>query len=261
MARLRTSELGTILGVWAHPDDEAYLSAGLMARARDAGQRVVVVTATRGEMGTPDPEQWPPRRLARVREAEVRASLAALDVTEHQFLDYVDGTLPNQDSSEAVARIAAIVSAVRPDTIVTFGPDGLTGHPDHRRVSSWATAARELRAPSARLLYATTTRTFVERWQHVHERFEIYLGPDLPLRTPPDQIALEIVLDATEADRKFVALRAQASQTTALISAMGEQVYRAWTSTEAFRPALRTVPDVTTATARRAAAGAVTLSR
>lgn len=261
MARLQTSDLGTILGVWAHPDDEAYLSAGLMARARDAGQRVAVVTATRGEMGTPDPQRWPPRRLGRVREAEVRASLAALGVSEHHFLGYVDGTLPDQDSGEAVARIAAIVATVRPDTIVTFGPDGLTGHPDHRRISSWATAARELTAPSARLLYATTTAPFVERWQHLHERFDIYLDPDLPLRTPPDRVTLEIVLDSPEADRKLVALRAQASQTAALISAMGEQVYRAWTSTEAFRPALRTVPDVAAAPGRRAAASTVALSR
>ena len=53
-------ELGTILGVWAHPDDETYLSAGLMAAAVDAGSRVVDVTATRGEGGSMDEEQWPP---------------------------------------------------------------------------------------------------------------------------------------------------------------------------------------------------------
>src|SRR5918998_1048475 len=56
------AELGTILGIWAHPDDEAYLSGGLMAMARDNGSRVVCVTATRGELGTPDPAAWPPRR-------------------------------------------------------------------------------------------------------------------------------------------------------------------------------------------------------
>lgn len=52
--------LGTILGVWAHPDDEVYLSAGVMAAAAAAGNRVVVVTATRGEHGTDDPARWPP---------------------------------------------------------------------------------------------------------------------------------------------------------------------------------------------------------
>ena len=242
MTRLSTTELGTILGVWAHPDDEAYLTGGVMALARQAGQRVVVATATRGEAGTSDPDVWPPRRLARVREAELHASLAALGVTEHHLLGYVDGTLPDQDLGKAIDRVADIMAAVRPDTIITFGPDGLTGHPDHRRVSTWATVARELVAPDARLLYATTTARFVERWQHLHDRFDIFMDPDLPVRASSDQVALEVVLDGVIADRKLVALRAQASQTAGLISAMGEQVYRAWTSTETFREALSMVP-------------------
>ena len=83
--------LGTVLGVWAHPDDEAYLSGGLMAWARDAGSRVVCVTATRGEMGTPDPQQWPPERLAEERTRELASSLDALGVTEHHWLGYRDG--------------------------------------------------------------------------------------------------------------------------------------------------------------------------
>ena len=61
--------LGTVVGVWAHPDDEAYLSAGLMGAAVDAGNRVVCITATHGELGTPDPALWPPARLAHARNA------------------------------------------------------------------------------------------------------------------------------------------------------------------------------------------------
>src|SRR3954453_11417181 len=56
-------DLGTVLGVWAHPDDEAYLSAALMAEARDAGHPVVVATATDGELGGAGPVT-PPRHLA-----------------------------------------------------------------------------------------------------------------------------------------------------------------------------------------------------
>ena len=86
------ARLGTVLGIWAHPDDEAFLSAGLMAAARDAGNRVVCVTATLGERGTDDPSRWPPHRLGAVRGHELRASLAALDVTEHHLLGLTDGT-------------------------------------------------------------------------------------------------------------------------------------------------------------------------
>jgi len=65
----------SLLGVWAHPDDEAYLSSALMAAVRREGGRVVVVTATHGENGTDDPARWPPQRLAEQRERELRASL------------------------------------------------------------------------------------------------------------------------------------------------------------------------------------------
>jgi GlcNAc-PI de-N-acetylase len=70
-SRSGVAALGTILGVWAHPDDEAYLSGGLMAMARDLGSRVVCVTATRGELGTTDPVAWPPTRLATARRRQV----------------------------------------------------------------------------------------------------------------------------------------------------------------------------------------------
>jgi LmbE family N-acetylglucosaminyl deacetylase len=234
MTRLTPDRLGTVLGVWAHPDDEAYLSAGLMALARDAGQRVVCVTATRGEQGTDDPARWPPERLARRREAELRASLAALGVHEHRFLEYADGGCAQADAATAVAQIAAIMTDVAPDTVVTFGPDGMTGHDDHRTVSAWTTTAHSQVAPHARLLYATTTDAFADRWRDLHAQLDIF--PDgSPPRTPPDEIALEVVLDDDLSDRKLVALRAQASQTDGLLAVLGEERYRAWWSSETFR--------------------------
>ena len=115
------AELGTVLGIWAHPDDEAFLSAGLMAAARDAGNRVVCVTATLGEHGTDDSRRWPPERLAAVREHELRASLAALGVTEHHQLGIVDGTC-------AAAAPRGDRAAPRPDH-----RPGRAGHDRHLR--------------------------------------------------------------------------------------------------------------------------------
>ena len=98
--------LGTILGVWAHPDDETWLCAGLMARAVRAGDRVVCITATRGELGSPDEERWPSGApLAAVRTAEMAAALAVLGVTEHHWLDYPDGGCAGVDQDEAVRRV------------------------------------------------------------------------------------------------------------------------------------------------------------
>ena len=63
---------GTLLLVWAHPDDDIYTSAGMMAAAAAAGDRVVDVTATRGEGGSMDEERWPPATMGQVRTAERR---------------------------------------------------------------------------------------------------------------------------------------------------------------------------------------------
>ena len=228
------AELGTVLGVWAHPDDEAFLAAGVMAAARRAGHRVVCVTATLGERGTDDPQRWPPRRLAAVRRLELRASLAALDVTEHHLLGVEDGRCAAEPAAARVAQIAEIVRAVAPDTIIGFGPDGYTGHEDHQTVSAWARSAREVAAPQARLLYATSTDEFVRRWAPARDAAAIFLADGLPLATPTSALAARFDLDPPLVEAKLVALRAQASQTTGLIEAVGEQRVREWWSTEAF---------------------------
>src|SRR3712207_5491012 len=163
-ARSAVSRLGTVLGIWAHPDDEVYLSGGLMALARDHGQRVACVTATLGEHGTPDPERWPPRRLAAARQLELRASLAVLGVAEHHLLHLPDGGCADQPFDTVVDRLVRIVDEVRPDTILSFGPDGFTGHSDHRTVSAWAAAASVRAATGARSEERRVGKEVRSRW-------------------------------------------------------------------------------------------------
>ena len=134
-------ELGTILGVWAHPDDEAYLTAGIMARAVRNGSRVVCVTATRGEGGSMDEEKWPPESMGEVRTKELERSLQILGVDEHVWLDMRDVDMDTGLPDEGYERIRELVADVQPDTILTFGPDGMTDHAAHKDVSSWATKA------------------------------------------------------------------------------------------------------------------------
>lgn len=228
------ADLGTVLGVWAHPDDEAFLAGGLMAAARDAGRRVVCVTATLGEHGTADPEAWPPARLGRVRGHELVASMAVLGVTEHHLLGITDGTCAAQPFDALVRHLARVIDIVAPDTIVTFGPDGFTGHEDHQTVSAWVTAARAVAAPATRLLYVTTTDDFVDLWRPARSAFDVFLADGLPLRTPGSDLAVRLRLDPDLLDRKVVALRAQASQTTGLVAAVGEDRIRRWWATETF---------------------------
>ena len=225
--------LGTVVGIWAHPDDEAYLSAGLMVAAVETGNRVVCVTATRGEHGTSDPDRWPPTRLARIRERELHASLAAVGVHEHVWLPYEDGRCADADSREAASEIGRILDDVGADTVVTFGPDGMTGHPDHVAVGRWAADAVAATRRQIRLLFATKTPAWRDTHAEVHGRLPIF-GPQGPPVADPRELALALELRGEALDRKIAALLAHASQTTELIPMMGEAVYRAWAADEYF---------------------------
>ncbi|MGH8983408.1 MAG: PIG-L deacetylase family protein [Acidimicrobiia bacterium] len=247
MSTLDPSALGTVLGVWAHPDDETYLSAGIMALAADAGSRVVCVTATRGEAGTPDPERWPPAEMARIREAELLTALAVLGVEEHRWLDYSDGGCAAVALDEGTGRVLEILDEVRPDTVLTFGPDGMTGHPDHKTVCGWTTeAVRRRRDTSARLHYATLERSWIEPLVDVLVGSGAYEDGTRPPRVPASELSIDCRLPPEVHERKLAALRAQGSQVEPLIAAVGEEVYRRLTNAEFFRAA--SAGDVSVAT-------------
>lgn len=231
--RIATGELGTVLGVWAHPDDEAYLSAGIMAALRDDDHRVVVATATCGELGTADPDRWPPAELAALRREELRTSLRLVGVREHHWLGFADGTCADVPARDGMATVARVIRDVEPDTILTFGPDGMTGHPDHRAVSAWTTAAWQASGARARLLYATLTPRFHTEWGAVNARVGLWMSGHGPV-TPDAELALLIGLTGTALDRKVAALRAHGSQIAGLVDALGDETFRRWWSTEAF---------------------------
>jgi LmbE family N-acetylglucosaminyl deacetylase len=225
---------GTLLGIWAHPDDEAYLSSGLMALARAAGHRVVVATATRGELGTNDPVAHPPARLAKIRERELAASLSAVDVHEHRWLNFPDGGLASADRDSAVAALAGLIDEVVPDTIVTFGPDGMTGHSDHCTVSGWVTAAWQLTGGAARLWYATVTPEFHREWGDVNARVGLWFNDAVPPCTPRHALAAQVVCEGALGASKFAALAAHRSQTHGLIALLGAETFQDWWRTEYF---------------------------
>jgi LmbE family N-acetylglucosaminyl deacetylase len=228
---------GTLLGVWAHPDDEAYLSAALMALAADAGQRVVVATATRGEQGTDDPHSWPPDRLAAVREHELAESLRVVGVTEHRWLGHRDGQLARVRRAEAVMQVAELIHEVRPDTVVTFGPDGMTGHEDHRTVSSWVTSAWHLAGGRSRLWHATLTPDFHRAWGWLNDQVGLWFDGCRPPSTGRHELAAQVVCDEPLSRRKHAALRAHASQTDGLAALVGEECFRHWWAVESFAEA------------------------
>lgn len=233
------AELGTILGIWAHPDDEAYLSGGLMTIARDLGSRVICVTATRGERGTADPVAWPPDRLAATRTAEMSRCLDILGVGEHHWLDRPDGGCTDADSAAAVDALSGIIDRVRPDTILTFGADGYTGHPDHRAVAGWATAAVDgCGRPEIRVLQAAVPHRRHARWGDLDRELGVF-EPGFPVLVPDAEFVVLLPLDPAVVTRKVRALSAQHTQTVGLIAALGLERYTNWVGEECFvaRPA------------------------
>jgi LmbE family N-acetylglucosaminyl deacetylase len=206
-----------------------------MALARRHGNRVVVATATMGERGADDAGA-PADDLAARRRRELVRSLAELGVVEHRCLGYGDGACPDVDEREAVERLAAVVREVDPRTIVTFGPDGMTGHPDHRAVSTWTTRAWELTGRRSRLWFATLTDESHRRWGALNDEVGLWSYGEPP-STAREALSMELVLDGDVLDRKVAALRAHRSQTAGLIQAVGPERFRDWWATESFRAA------------------------
>jgi LmbE family N-acetylglucosaminyl deacetylase len=131
-----------LLGVFAHPDDETACAGGTFAKYVAEGAEAMVVSATRGEAGQiRDAAVATRRTLGRVREQELYLACRRLGIEQVACLDYRDGTLPDVDREELVGQIVRIMSHFRPDVVITFGPDGGYGHPDHITIGAATTDA------------------------------------------------------------------------------------------------------------------------
>ena len=136
-----------LLAVLAHPDDESLGTGGTLAKYASEGVETFLVTATRGDAGRygehrPGDQGHPGRAaLAGIREQELRAAASVLGINDVAFLDYVDQHLDAEDHAQATQAIVEHLRRVRPHVVMTFGPDGAYGHPDHIAISQLTTAA------------------------------------------------------------------------------------------------------------------------
>lgn len=124
----------------AHPDDETYATFGSVAlHAAEPGFRLSVLHATDGGAGEIAPGvKVRPENLGSLRRLEDELGRAAVGHApdRHQWLDLPDGQVSEAPQAELVNRIAAFLDEEQPDVVVTFGPDGVTGHPDHIAMSA-----------------------------------------------------------------------------------------------------------------------------
>ncbi|MCP4434217.1 MAG: GlcNAc-PI de-N-acetylase [Actinomycetia bacterium] len=221
----------TLVCFHAHPDDEAIATGGLMAQTKAAGGRVVLVVATRGERGEPQPgvlgegEALWERRIP-----ETFAAAEVLGVDRVEFLGYVDSGMMGEPSNDfpysfwqadleqAANRLAAILAEEEADVLTVYDDNGGYGHPDHIQVHRVGTRAAEL-ADVPRVLQATMNRDQIRRAmaeQAIALAEEAADGADVP--EPDDNFGkpeaeLTHGLDVTaETGLKRKAMAAHASQ-------------------------------------------------
>jgi LmbE family N-acetylglucosaminyl deacetylase len=189
-----------LLAVFAHPDDETFRPGGTLALLARQGVRVEVLTFTRGEAGScGDPPLCAPAELSAVRERELHAACAALGIWP-RLLDYADGHLPEADAETMIAHILSVIREIQPQVLLSFGLDGLSGHPDHIAVGQWAAEALRRAEEVAALYTVAVPRSLAEtlNMRQVHS-------------VPDETIALGVdVLSVWET--KLAAMRCHATQ-------------------------------------------------
>jgi len=156
----------TLLAIFAHPDDETFRPGGTLALLARHGVEVHVLTATRGHAGScGDPPLCTLEELPAVRERELRCACAALEVEPPRLLDYQDGRLPEVNPEEITAHILTAVAEVHPQVVLTFGPDGLSGHADHIAIGRCAAEAYVRTKQIAALYCLAVPRSLAEHLQ------------------------------------------------------------------------------------------------
>ncbi len=200
-----------ILGITAHPDDEAGAFGGTLMLYHSRGVETYVICLTPGQAATNRGQARSDSELASLRRAEFAASCRILQVTEGRVLDYPDGGLNRVDFFAAVGDLTRRVREIKPHIVLTMGPEGaITGHPDHSMASIFATmafhwAARSDRYPeqlrdglephrSGKLYYSTASFTLKDRQ---------------PVCPPPRTAAIDV---GPFLERKIEAFRAHATQ-------------------------------------------------
>jgi N-acetyl-1-D-myo-inositol-2-amino-2-deoxy-alpha-D-glucopyranoside deacetylase len=247
--------MGTLMLVHAHPDDESISTGGVMMKAKAHGHRVVLATATRGEVGeihNMDPEATRPR-LGEIRTEELKAAGEILGVDRIEFLGYRDSgmvdTADNKDPrsfhqarlDEAAARLAVLIRDERPDVVVTYAEDGVYGHPDHIKAHHVTNAALELVeregwAPK-KLYYTAIPRSMMEEFMKQMPEEAQSQNTNMRIAGTPDELVTTRVDVHDYVDQKRKAFGAHVSQNdpNSWFATMASQIYEMAFGTEYYQ--------------------------
>ncbi|MGH8996456.1 MAG: PIG-L family deacetylase [Acidimicrobiales bacterium] len=236
--------MATVVFLHAHPDDEVTTTGGTIARLAAEGHRVVLVTATRGELGeVPDGLLADGETLTDRRAQELAESCRLLGISRQELLGYHDSGMAGEDSNhapgafatadvgEAAGRLADVLRDEEADVLVAYDEHGGYGHPDHVMVHRVGLRAAEL-AGTPRVFMATVDRSYLHTLMpSVGERAGTEVTPEMTemLKTigvPGERVTTEIDVRGY-LDVKRSAMRAHASQIgdTGFFLAMADDVF------------------------------------
>ena len=242
--------MATAVFFHAHPDDETIATGGTMARLAAAGHRVVLVTATAGELGEfPDGFLDPGEDLASRRARELEEACAILGVARHVGLGYGDsgmageptndvpGSFWQADVEEAAGKLASLLREEQPEAFTTYDENGGYGHPDHVQVHRVGLRAAAL-AEVPRVFMATINRGHLRRL--VDQAADLGVALAEEDRPPVDDLGVEedritTAVDVTAfLETKREAMRAHASQIaeTSFFLSVPDDVFAALWGTE-----------------------------
>lgn len=221
-----------LMAVFAHPDDESLGLGATLAKYAAEGVETYLVCATRGQRGWFGPEETNPglEALGRIREKELQAAADVLGLREVTLLNYMDGDLGQAPHAEAVAHIVSHLRRVKPQVVVTFGPDGAYGHPDHIAIcqftsaalicaadASYANAAQPPPHRVSKFYYMVDSKDTVEFIKTTfHEEFAIPVDGQMRHQVGWDEWAVTTRIDASEHWRTVLrAIQCHQTQVTA----------------------------------------------
>ncbi len=251
-----TSQLLTILAIFAHPDDE--IGAGsTLARYSDAGVRTVLACASRGEAATIYCDECATREnLAEVRTHELECACQHLGIRELRWLDWPDSGIQGLPREQAIGQAVALIREIRPDAIITHPENGLYPHPDHLAIWEFVRTAFQAAADpdafpgagapwaAARLFARAIPQSFFDA-APAFAQYRVELrGQQLPfMGTPDDQIDVTMQV-APWVERRMAAWDCHRSQhnPNGAFSQMPDELRRAMAENEHFVLAFARVP-------------------
>jgi LmbE family N-acetylglucosaminyl deacetylase len=186
---LRMADKRTLVGIFAHPDDEAFGTGGTLTKYAQNGVDVHLITATLGEAGQfANPGVPNSQPISRLREQELRNACRHYGIKQLHLLGYMDGQTAIVPPAEPVFRLVKLLRAIKPQVVITFGPEGVYGHFDHLVVHRWASAAVEMCGDAdkwpeagpphqvARLFYRALPQAQVDRMDEFSGRATVDMG-------------------------------------------------------------------------------------